>query len=157
MVRTSGAGLTATDEKVKKSCSSHSLMKMQASQFSGAQMKDMQKKSLGAKKSNEGLHGSTANIMGKQPGRRVVEAHKKNASSYFASFNGPKGKTPSQQDKHAKLEQEKVTPPSDANMISSTPKEGSSGHHRRVQSHGQAMVKIIETAVPEDTATQVPT
>ena len=76
MVRTSGAGLSSTDEKVKKSGSSQSLMKMQASQMIGTQMKEMQRKTLGAKKSNEGLHSSTANIIGKQQVRRVVEAHK---------------------------------------------------------------------------------
>ena len=49
MVRTSGAGLSSTDEKVKKSGSSQSLMKMQASQMIGTQMKEMQRKTLGAK------------------------------------------------------------------------------------------------------------
>ena len=95
MIRTSAAGLMPSDEKVKKSGSSQSLMKMQAAQLISAQMKEMSRKTLGIKKSNEGLM-STA----KQPVRRVVDAHKSaNKPVYFASFNGSKGKTPSQQDK----------------------------------------------------------
>lgn len=89
-------------------------------------------------------------------------------STYFASFNGPKGKTPSQMDKHAggsnNSEHQQMLQAAGQKKTSSLllkPPSKEDTHHRRVQSHGQVsmhkMVKnIAESSIADETDSEIP-